>query len=316
MRISPINLNLQNNITKPAVRRAFNNTTSEPKFTGRYSSYPDIYYIQPKDPDKTPFQEDFENLVEKDSKNAEPFVQYIKNGFTEKIEKKLEKHPEQGIIIGITGKSAAGKTTLTEKFVEKLKEKGIDVTVINADQYFEDTSELVKKAGSFPNLIASGYEFDAPDNFRLDLLALHLVKLSDGKTVKSPRYLGDGTGRCPINMDKKNPQKIIIVEGLAAHYPSVRDVVDAKVFINIDENLRKQRFVERAPWRHPDWTYNQIISQYNETTKAADKYILPQLNGADVVLNSGADYETIDKFIDGVADTILDLRKSRSQKSN
>lgn len=58
---------------------------------------------------------------------------------------------------------------------------------------------------------------------------------------------------------------------------------------------------------------DQIMAQYNETTKAADDHILPQLNKSDIVLNSGADMKHIEKFMDNLGDSILALRKSQSQ---
>lgn len=271
-----------------------------------------IYDVDTEDKNHTPFVKEFNKLIREDSKAATPFVSSVKNGFPERIEAKLRQHPERSIIIGITGKSASGKSTLTEKFVETMKKKGISVTVLTSDNYYQDTSHLIKNFKSYEDFRASGFEFDAPENFRLDLLGLHLIQLANGKEIRAPQPLWDGTGRCEINVNKKEPAKIVVVEGIAAHYPTVRDVVDAKVFVDLKESIRRQRFIERAPLRHPDWSYDQIMAQYNETTDTADKHIASNLNGADIVLNNGASKKDIDKFMDMLGDSILKLSKSDS----
>lgn len=278
-----------------------------PVYSGNY------YTFKSKNLSEPTFRTEFAKLVLKDSKNETPFVKTIKPGFVDKIENKIENHPEKGIVIGITGKSAAGKSTLTEKLIDSAKEKGIGVTLISADQYFRDTSRLIKKYGNYPNLIATGFEFDAPANFRLKLLRMHLNKLSEGETIKTPLYMTDGSGRCPMNVTEKKPAKLIIVEGLAAHYPYVEDAVDAKVFIDIDEKVREDRFVKRAPWRHPDWNHDQIMAQYYSTTYAADKYIAPLKDNADIIVNSGADMKDIESFIDGLTTSMADLQKASSK---
>ena len=275
-------------------------------------SYPKNYYIGAIRLEKPTFKSEFQKLRRFDIHSEKPFIESVNPTFIKKMQDKIENEPDSGIVVGITGKSAAGKTTITEKFINSAKEKGIEVTLIGADQYFKDTSKLVEEKGSFANLIASGYEFDAPDNFRLRLLAHHLKELSGGKSIKTPHYVGDGSGRCPLNVTEKHPARIILIEGLAAHYPHVENAVDAKVFINIDEDERRRRFVERAPFRHPDWNMEQILNQYHSTTAAADKYIAPLMDDADIVVNSGSSEKHIDAFIDRLTTSIVKLNKSNS----
>ncbi len=307
MRIMPVRLNYLPQNKEPNYNKNTKQTSPNVVFGKKYA-YPKTYYVnQPLEEEKE-FKKNFDAIISNDKKRDVPFVQNIDKNFSQRIEEKLKNSPNTGITIGITGKSASGKTTLSEKFIKSLEEKGVNVTVIGTDQYFKDTSELVKKAGSFANLVESGYEFDAPDNFRLNLLAYHLVKLANGESVKTPFYVGDGSGRCPLNVTKKEPNKVILVEGLAAHYPKVRDVVDAKIFIDIDEDVRKKRFLDRAPFRHPDWSIDQMTEQYIQTTKAADKYILPLKESADIVLNSASSTDSQTAFIDEVGDLIAELK--------
>lgn len=278
------------------------------------TAYPINYYVSAKNRHNNPvaeFRKEFDKLIKEDKKEDKPFVQSIKPEFVDKIEHKLTKKPKNGIVIGITGKSASGKSTLTEKLIESANKKGVEVTLISGDQYFKKFSHLIKSHGSYENLIASGYEFDAPDNFRLALLKKHLHKLSEGKTIKTPQYTSDG--ECPCNKNEKKPAKLIIIEGLVAHYPVVKSAVDAKVFIDIDEKEREKRFVERAPKRHPDWTHEQIMKQYYSTTKAGDKYVAPLKDDADMIVNSDATMDTIDRFIDKLTTSISKLDKSSAQ---
>ncbi len=268
------------------------------------------YGVVPIGPNTT-LKRNLNSIFTKNQQGENPIILNFNSDVLEKIENKLNQTPKRGLVIGITGKSAAGKSTLTEKFVNLAKQKGVDITVVNGDSYFKDTQKLVKEAGSFDKLIQNGFEFDAPSNFRLDLLKKHLNMLSEGKEIKTPHYVGNGTGISNLNVHPISPARVIILEGLPSMYPKVKDALDVKVYIDTNnENERLRRYKERAPFRHPEQTEADILNQYTSTTKAADKYIAPHKGEADIVLNSGVPLNELEEFFDKLTDTIAKSKKS------
>ncbi len=171
--------------------------------------------------------------------------------------------------------------------------------------YFRDISALIKEHGSFDNLLASGYDIDSPDNFDLEQLYLDLSDLSEGKDVKIPQYLVNGTGVVlPKAIDKKS-QKIIIVEGMATMYGKAADLFDLKLFIDVDPKMQEKWYIDRAQTSRNQNEEN-ARKQLAYVREASKKYILPKKGNSDVILNGGCSLD----YINGVIENIYDITKS------
>ena len=162
------------------------------------------------------------------------------------------------------------------------------VTVLSTDNYFNDISKLIQKYGTFDNLRDNGYDVDAPSSFQLDILSADLQDLSDGLDIKAPMYLPNGTGvSVPKALDIKS-RKIIVVEGIATMYEGVKDIFDIKIYVETENELRKQRFIDRAI-EERNQSEENALKHWHYITDAGEKYVKPFKKEADLVLNGNSD---------------------------
>ena len=139
-------------------------------------------------------QSKFKQVLAYDNKAAEPIFVEVRYDFIQKFSRRLIQNPDKRIMIGITGESASGKSTICKEIQNVIKRFNMPVTILTTDNYFNDISELIKEYGTFDNLRDNGYDVDSPNSFQLDVLKEDLEKISHGEDVYSPEYLLNGTG--------------------------------------------------------------------------------------------------------------------------
>ena len=197
------------------------------------------------------------------------------------IRQKLAKMMKQQdvILVALCGESASGKTTL----LNVLKDVVPDMSVISADNYFCDIADKIQKFGSFSKLVESGYETESSANFQMDLLRKDLKALKSGQAIDTPYYeMRDGSSKAKAIHCK--PSKIVFVESICTLYPKVRDLFDLKVYLSVDKAVQWERYQKRAAERNQDPL--QMEQQFEIISKAAEKYILPNKEFADLVIES------------------------------
>ena len=194
--------------------------------------------------------------------------------FLDKFSERLINRFDDRILIALCGQSASGKSTICKQIQDCVEELNLPVTILTADNYFKDISDLIKKYGDFDSVRDSGYDIDSPDNFDLKLLKEDLVELQKGNDILSPEYLVNGTGKSKPKSIPVKSNKIIVVEGMCSIYDAVEDIFDIKVFVDVDENERKNRFMNRAKLRNQDeenalkhWDY--ITDNYRKSIDVA-----------------------------------------------
>ena len=163
---------------------------------------------------------------------------------------RLIDRPTDRILIALSGQSASGKSTICKIISKCVDVLNLPVSILTADNYFNDISDLIKKYGNFDLLRDAGYDVDSPDNFYLDLLREDILKLQSGKDIMSPEYLVNGTGCSRPNSIPVKSKKIIIVEGMCSIYDKVQDIFDIKIYVDLDDEERKKRFLNRAIQRN------------------------------------------------------------------
>lgn len=171
------------------------------------------------------------------------------------------------------------------------------VSVLSTDNYFNDISELIKKYGSFDNVRDNGYDIDAPESFQLELLKKDLTNLADGKNIKAPRYIPNGTGvSIPESFDVTS-DKLIVVEGIATMYEDVKDIFDIKIYIETSNEIRRERFMKRAI-EERNQTEENALKQWDYIVNAGIKYVQPGRNYADFVLDGNVNLQYFDKILE------------------
>ena len=228
-------------------------------------------------------QTKFKQIINHDRKSDKQLITSYNPDFLENFTNRLIERPQDRILIAISGESASGKSTICKQISQCINILNLPITILTADNYFRDISSLIEKYGNFDLLRDAGYDVDSPDNFDLDLLREDILKLQQGEDILSPEYLVNGTGKSKPKSIPVKSQKIIIVEGMCSIYEKVQDVFDIKVYIDLDEEERKNRFMNRAIQRNQD--EENALKHWNYIQGAGKKYVAANKNACDIIIN-------------------------------
>ena len=161
------------------------------------------------------------------------------------------------LILGISGGTGSGKTTVVNTLLTELSEN--DICVISQDSYYKDTSHLLYDERTKIN-------FDHPKSIDFDLLIQHLKELRKGNTIAQPVYSFIEHNRTPETI-LTAPKKVIIVEGiLIFNNPILRELFDIKIYVHADSDERLIRRVKRdINERGRD--LKEVLDRYQSTLK-------------------------------------------------
>ncbi len=239
----------------------------------------------------------FKQILNYDKNSETPIFKSIHPDFIPKFTKRLIHNPEKHFLIGISGESASGKTTICNTIKLATERLNMPIEILSADNYFRDISALISEYGSFDKLLASGYDVDSPDNFNMEQLFNDLELLSRGIDVKIPQYLVNGTGVVIPNAIPKTAAKIIVVEGMATMYGKVADLFDIKLYVDIDPEIQEKWFIYRAQTSRNQNEEN-ARKQLAYVREASKKYILPKKENSDIIINGASSLEYFTQIID------------------
>lgn len=184
---------------------------------------------------------------------------------------------EKTLVIGIAGGTGSGKTTLMRSLVERF---GGQVTVLSHDNYYKRHDEL-----SFEE--RSGINYDEPAAFDTSLLVYHLSELRRGAAIDCPVYDFTLHNRSneTIHVEAK---KVIIVEGiLIFENKELRDLMDIRIFVDTDADIRLCRRIKRDVNKRGR-SLESVLQQYQATVKPMhEKYVEPSRKYANLVVPEG-----------------------------
>lgn len=181
-------------------------------------------------------------------------------------------------IIGIAGGSGSGKTSVTNKIMNNLE--GHSVALIEQDYYYKDQSHL-----TFEQRLKTNY--DHPFAFDNYLLIQNLKSLQSGQSVEVPTY--DYTNH--TRSDKTiafQPKDVIIVEGIfALENEELRNMMDVKIYVDTDADLRILRRLVRDT-KERGRTMESVIDQYLTVVRPMhNQFIEPTKKFADIIIPEG-----------------------------
>ncbi|CAA7400713.1 unnamed protein product [Spirodela intermedia] len=189
--------------------------------------------------------------------------------------------PRQPFVIGVSGGTASGKTTVCDMIIQQLHDHR--VVLVNQDSFYRgltaEESEYVHE-----------YNFDHPDAFDTEQLLECIEKLRCGLAVNVPIYDFTNHRRCSESFRKVNASDVIILEGILVFHDSrVRNMMDMKIFVDTDADIRLARRIRRdTVERGRD--VNSVLEQYAKFVKPAfDDFVLPTKKYADVIIPRGGD---------------------------
>ena len=181
------------------------------------------------------------------------------------------------LVIGIAGGTGSGKTTLMKNLINKY---GENITVLSHDNYYKRHDEMTYEERCKLN-------YDEPAALETDLMAKHLDKLRQGESIECPVYDFTVHNRSDETITII-PRKVIIVEGILIFEDQpLRDLMDIRIFVDTDADVRLCRRIKRDVNKRGR-TLESVLTQYQETVKPMhEKYVEPSKKFADIVVPEG-----------------------------
>ena len=183
------------------------------------------------------------------------------------------------IFLGIAGGSCSGKTTLVRALVEHSSHT---VSTLAFDSYYCDQSNLPLEDRALVN-------YDHPDSLDVDLFIKDLRILRSGKPITSPVYDMPTHTRSASTTNIEATELVIIDGILLFVFPAIVDLLDIKVFVDANHNIRSARRVVRDVAERGR-TAEQARAQFLHTVQPMhEKFVEPSKCNADLIINGEAD---------------------------
>ena len=190
------------------------------------------------------------------------------------------------IIIGVTGGSGSGKTSISRAILDQFPNHSI--MMLEHDSYYKNQDHLV-----FEERLNTNY--DHPFAFDTDLLIVHLEQLRRFETIEKPVYDYVRHTRS-AEVILQEPKEVIILEGiLILEDERLRNLMDIKIYVETDDDIRIIRRIKRD-MEERGRTLDSVIDQYLSVVKPMyHQFIEPTKRYADVIVpEGGANYVAID----------------------
>lgn len=185
------------------------------------------------------------------------------------------------VIVGITGGTGAGKTTLAIEIIKSFNKD--EILLIKHDAYYKDCYNLPFEERKYLN-------FDHPFAIETDLLVQHVIELINGNNVIIPEY--DYSTHTRKNTGILcHPVKVIIIEGILIFTDRrLRDLMDLKIFIDVDADTRFIRRLKRDINERGRNVDSVIFQYFNSVRPMHAKFVEPIKKYADMMIqgNSGS----------------------------
>ena len=181
------------------------------------------------------------------------------------------------LVIGIAGGTGSGKTTLMDNLIEKFSG---DVTILSHDNYYKRHDELTYEQRCQLN-------YDEPAALETDLMARHLDALRHGEAIDCPVYDFSQHNRSDETI-RIEPKSVIIVEGiLIFENQELRDLMDIRIFVDTDADVRLCRRIKRDV-ESRGRSLESVLTQYQETVKPMhEMYVEPSKKFANIIVPEG-----------------------------
>ncbi len=182
------------------------------------------------------------------------------------------------MIIGICGGTGSGKTTVAQKIIASVGAG--NVVYLQQDSYY-------RNLGDMPLELRHKVNFDHPDSIDIGLMMNHLEALRAGESIEQPTY-DYATHSRKVETVHVESRPIIIVEGILVFFdPQMRRLMDMKIFVDCDADIRFIRRLDRDVHERGR-SVESIITQYQTTVRPMHlQFVEPSKRYADVIIPEG-----------------------------
>jgi uridine kinase len=184
------------------------------------------------------------------------------------------------LVIGIAGGTGSGKSTIAQAIAAAVPQE--QVSIIEHDQYYRDLPDVGVDERSQLN-------FDHPGALETELLVRHVAALRQGAPVDVPQYDFKTHRRLPERRTVE-PTPVIIVEGILVFVEEpLRSLMDVKIFVDTDADIRLMRRIRRD-MEQRGRSFSAIRDQYYKTVRPMHlQFVEPSKRWADIIIPEGGD---------------------------
>ena len=186
--------------------------------------------------------------------------------------------PVRNILIGITGGTGSGKTTIAQEVCHALGPE--TATLIQQDSYYLDLTHLPFEQRAQTN-------FDHPAAFDWRFLIEQVSELRAGRAVLRPVYDFQRHARTSATV-KVEPRRVLVLEGiLILENPQLRELMDLRVYVDTDADVRLLRRIQRDI-RERGRTLESVADQYLGSVRPMHaRFVEPSKQYADIIIPEG-----------------------------
>tara|TARA_Y200000002_G_scaffold296883_1_gene251477 strand:- start:4037 stop:4669 length:633 start_codon:yes stop_codon:yes gene_type:complete len=205
------------------------------------------------------------------------------------------------MVFGITGCSASGKSFIVEYLKERIPSS--EVSFIFQDNYYKKREDQSKDKNG-------NYNFDLPSSFLNSELVEDIITLKKGNKVSRKEYNFNNP-----NIKQENivvfPRRIIVLEGLfILSDPNIKELIDHKIFIDSKTEIMLDRRIRRDSKMRG---YDRIDVEYkfeNHVIPSFMKYILPEKNNADFIVENNGNGNRAAKLVYGYVSKLISIENN------
>lgn len=203
---------------------------------------------------------------------------------------------QKPFLVGITGGSASGKTTLLHQLVGAFSSD--ELCLVSQDNYYRPQHEQQADANGVIN-------YDIPESINADEFAADVRRLHRGEEVRRPEYTFNNPNVVPKELVFR-PAPIIVLEGLFVfHFAEIARELDLKVFVDAQEHVKLHRRIRRDNVER-GYDLDDVMYRYlHHVAPSFDRYIKPYMHEADLIIPNNVHFErglrVLIGFLKGVA---------------